>query len=340
MFTTLLTHIGRSAIFEYLTTSLNFHHREMRLANKHPIKVVARRTGLSPHVIRIWEKRYEAVVPERTETNRRLYSDADIERLLLLRRALAAGRSIGQVAQLPDEQLLEMVNGDEANITHAPESLGAHVAVVESYATIRQNCLAAITNLDAAVLESLLNQALVDLSQPQLINQLLLPLLEELGARWQDGTLRIAHEHLASTVIRSFLSHLFGSMITKHHAPALIATTLSGQLHELGAMIAAIIAQSAGWHATYLGPNLPAEEIAVAAKHNRAKAIALSLVYPTDDPNVALEIRRLRRLLPPSVEILTGGRAAGHYAEVLTEIGAHFINKMEELGKKLELLRQ
>ena len=79
----------------------------------HPIRVVARRTGLTSHVIRVWEKRYGAVSPLRTPTNRRLYSDRDVERLQLLHRAILAGHSIGQIAQLPNERLRALVAADE-----------------------------------------------------------------------------------------------------------------------------------------------------------------------------------------------------------------------------------
>ena len=79
------------------------------MADSHQaIKVVARRTGLSAHVIRIWEKRYGAVEPERTDTNRRLYSDEQIERLSLLRDITQAGHSIGHVAKLPTEKLRQL----------------------------------------------------------------------------------------------------------------------------------------------------------------------------------------------------------------------------------------
>ena len=74
--------------------------RELDGEGKHPIQIVARRTGLTPDVIRVWERRYEAVLPRRTSTNRRLYSDRDVERLQLLRRATLAGRRIGDVARL------------------------------------------------------------------------------------------------------------------------------------------------------------------------------------------------------------------------------------------------
>ena len=79
------------------------------VAAHHSIKTASRMTGLSAHLIRIWEKRYGAVAPKRTATNRRLYSDDEIERLNLLRLATAAGHSIGNIAKLPLARLKSLV---------------------------------------------------------------------------------------------------------------------------------------------------------------------------------------------------------------------------------------
>ena len=98
--------------------------------------------------------------------------------------------------------------------------------------------------------------------------------------------------------------------------------TPSGQLHELGAVMAAAAATNVGWMVTYLGTGLPPAEIAGAALQNGAKAIALSIVYPEDDPNLTTELQSLRKYLPHEVKILVGGRAAEGYKEVLNQIGA------------------
>src|SRR5512142_1872247 len=72
---------------------------------QHPMAVVARRTGRSPDVIRAWERRHRAVEPARTQGNQRLYSDRDVERLMVIRQALEAGWQIGHVASLRDEKI-------------------------------------------------------------------------------------------------------------------------------------------------------------------------------------------------------------------------------------------
>src|SRR5512133_1309735 len=72
------------------------------------IKAVAKLTGLTPHVIRVWEKRYGAVKPHRTDTNRRMYSESDVHRLGMLRHATTAGHSIGNIANLPEDRLAKL----------------------------------------------------------------------------------------------------------------------------------------------------------------------------------------------------------------------------------------
>ena len=87
---------------------------DRRTTPRHPIAVVTERTGLSQDVLRIWERRYRAVVPTRGPGGQRLYSDADIERLTLLHDATRAGRGISRVANLADDALAALVDEDVA----------------------------------------------------------------------------------------------------------------------------------------------------------------------------------------------------------------------------------
>lgn len=310
----------------------------MEVEPRHPIKVLAHRTGLSPHVIRMWEKRYGAVSPLRTATNRRLYSEADVERLLLLRRAILAGRSIGQIAHLPTERLSALVMADETAV--APPRQRVRVGVEEPIAqTHLHTCLTAVEHLDADALEAALLRAATALSGPSLIEHVLVPLLHQIGDLWREGVLRVAHEHVATVVIRTFVEGMRRASAPPNSAPHLIATTPTGQLHELGALLVAATAAAEGWRALYLGASLPAEEIAAAAVQYHAQVVALSLVYPPDDPHLGQELQKLRRCLPDDVVLLVGGRAADGYGQVLDAIGALRRYDMLELRTTLESLR-
>jgi DNA-binding transcriptional MerR regulator/methylmalonyl-CoA mutase cobalamin-binding subunit len=308
---------------------------------RHSIRVVAGRTGLTPDAIRAWERRHGAVAPGRSDSRRRLYSDRDVERLLLLRRAIAAGRRIGDVAGLDDGALREMVASDEraqAEVRAALASAPARVGRAGSGDRLAA-CMEAVEALDAAALQAALSEAAVQLSATRLLDELLMPLLREIGERWRAGRLRPAHEHFATAMLRSFLGNLPVSFTSSEQAPLAIVTTPRGQLHELGALGAAITAELDGWRVLYLGANLPCEEIALAARDKGARLVALSIVYPPDDAQLGEELRRLRRLLPDDVVALAGGASTAAYAEALADLGAVKVADFAALREELQRLR-
>jgi MerR family transcriptional regulator, light-induced transcriptional regulator len=291
----------------------------MPLQAEHPIRVVANRTGLTPHVIRIWEKRYGAVKPRRSPTNRRFYTDRDIRKLILLRKATLLGRSVGQIAQMSAEQLQELIAADEAALRPQRFELSNVDAPPESHL---ERCLAAIERLDSGLLESALTRASIFLSNPAFLETLMPTLLAKIGEMWQEGKFGIVHEHLASSIIRTLLGKLSTNPEVQASAPSLILSTPKGELHELGALLAASTAVTEGWRVTYLGPNLPAAEIAKAVHENRARAVGLSIVYPSNDIEVRGELLQLRTAVPREVALIVGGRAAATYNALLQEIRA------------------
>lgn len=303
---------------------------------RHSIRAVARITGISPYLLRAWERRYKAVNPERTSTNRRLYSDKDIERLTLLYRATLKGESIGQVAGLPTAELREIIGeAPTAEMGRIDESLDVTLSEQETLDRI----LEFTASLDRNGLYRALLGAETRFSKNVLINDIVIPFLHRTGDKWQDGSLRVVHEHLASAVIRSFLGELLISYKPPESAPSLVSTTLRGQHHEFGAIISALTALSEGWRGTYLGSDLPADEIAHAAIQQRAGAIALSLIYPSHDPHVKVELRKLRRLIGDEIAILAGGRSVESYVAPLGEVNAVMVRSMIEFRGALRDIR-
>lgn len=305
---------------------------------RHPIQVVARRTGLSADVIRAWERRYRAVSPERTQIGRRLYSDHDIERLALLRRAIHAGRRIGDVAQLPQAELARLVAADTAAAAQPPSTSTQATAgaATERYVDM---CTRAVIEMHPDVLESALASAAVAFSQPVVLEAIVAPLLRYIGEQCRVGSLRSSQEHAASVVIRAFLSQLLGSTQATTSAPVILVGSPLGQNHELGALMAAVAASSEGWKVIYLGPNLPADEIAYAASQTGARAVALSIVYPADDVRLPDELRRLRAQMPEHVVIIVGGRGSRGYGHALEEVRAVRPHNLDEFRLDLQKLR-
>lgn len=306
---------------------------------RHPIRVVSLRTGLSAHVIRAWERRYGAVIPQRSGTNRRLYSDAEIRRFQQLRKATLAGHSIGRIARLSNEDLEALLAEDQIHIPKSPETLARTGGEGTARASF-EACVDAVRALDAKRLEELLLRALVRFSQPVVLGEILLPLMGHIGDCWQQGSLKIVHEHLASVVVRNTLAGLATPRGDNPSGPAIVVVTPAGQAHEFGALAAAATAASMGWRVMYLGSSLPAEEIAAGVEVSGARAVALSVVYPADDPRLIQEIHKLRRMAGDSVAIIVGGRAAENYREGIEASGGILVRDLSELGSHLETLQR
>lgn len=282
---------------------------------RYPMKLVAHRTGLSPHVLRVWERRYEAVTPHRSESNQRLYTEEETVRLELLARLTRAGHGIRQIAALPTAELQSMAEV-------LPREMEASESTTEPADDPLQQAWDCVVSLDPAGLRKVLDKAAVSLGASALMTRLLVPLINQIGVGWEVGELSIAEEHAASAVIREALFLSSKPFADTAGAPMLVVATPSGQLHELGAVLVSALARQLGWGVTYLGPSLPSAEITRAVARAEPTALALSIVYPGDDPQLPEELRRLKRLLPPDLPILIGGRAASSYAPAIREIGA------------------
>ncbi|MDE0965259.1 MAG: MerR family transcriptional regulator [Candidatus Latescibacteria bacterium] len=297
---------------------------------RHPIKVAMLRTGLTSHTIRVWERRYNAVSPGRTETNRRLYSDDDIAHLHLLHQVTQGGHRIGDIAHLSPDELhrLTTVLPAQPNPLQVPHEIAGQQGYVD-------RALQSIRQLDAIGLEGELTRAESDFGHAQLIEQVIEPLMRRVGELWHEGSLRITDEHLASAVVRRFIDGIRQGLQTAPDAPHLIVTTPTGQVHEIGALLVSALAAAAHWRVTYMGPNLPADQIALAARHNGASAVALSLVYPLDDPALGHELIKIRQALGDELPLIVGGPAAQYNQHILRRIGAVQLGALTELRQQL-----
>ena len=296
----------------------------MTTKKDNPIQRVARITGLSPHVIRVWEKRYQAVTPERSDTNRRFYNETDIDRLQKLANLTRDGYRISQVAKLSLEELkkLEEAISKESELPSGGE---------ESVPEILRSSLVAIEKLNSREFEMLLAKATVYMNPLKVVENLMEPLLEEINKRRRQGTLRLLHERFAAATMRPFAVNLMRSYQIANYAPRLISTTPAGQAYEFGALFALTAAAAAGWDPTYIGANLPAEEIAAAVHELKPKVISLNIVSPKNDPMLFGELQNLRNLLPPEIKILVGGSGAVSYLSVLDRIGAQRVASFSQL---------
>jgi len=277
---------------------------------KYRVGMVAKMTGLSTHTLRMWEKRYATVLPKRTEAGGRLYTDADIERLRLLHRLVEGGHSIGGIAKLADTDLRRMAAASsrpllQQTTRHLPE--------------LRERVMAAIERLRTEEAEQILSRAALGTEPREFLELVVAPIMIEIGDRWKRGDLRIVHEHACSTVMRGLLFSLMRLYPATESTRRVVVGTPATEYHELGALMVAMLAAMHGWSVLYLGPNLPAEEIAYAVTDTKAQLLMLSITNLTPKASEE-EIATIEDLIPKRVRILVGGRAAAVAPESRAQI--------------------
>jgi MerR family transcriptional regulator, light-induced transcriptional regulator len=282
------------------------------------------------------------VAPGRSEGGQRLYSDLDIERLARLRRLVEGGHAISRIASLPLEALAQL---EEQTGSAAAQDLGGSGSL-EGQARARSSqeftdaAMRAVRALDASGLEDVLERAAMTLGVPDFLETVAAPTLEEIGHGWSDRSVSVAQEHMATAVFRRVLGWMLGVYQTTGAAHRLVVATPPGERHELGALMAAVSAAAEGWNVTYLGPDLPVEELLDAIGQTRAEAMALSLVQPGDERGVLSVLREIQAGLPPRVALLVGGAGAQSFQAEIESAGVHLIDSLAELRAALQRIAE
>lgn len=300
---------------------------------RHPMAVVSARTGLTPDVLRVWERRYGVTRPVRSPGGQRLYTDADVERLSLLRRATLGGRTVGQVAHLGLSELAALVAEDEA--ARAPER-SAPSASTGVAGQAADEAFELALALQPAALQQRLRRALAEVGAGVFLEGVLAPLFQRLGTGWHSGTVSPAQEHLATAAARRVLDECMTLLAPPAGAPALVVATPAGDRHELGALLVGAAAAEAGWFVIYLGVDLPAEAVAEVARRSGARAVALSAVYVAPGAALPGYVAALRSALPQEVALLVGGAAAQAHRRDLRATGISVLLDLGALGEALQ----
>jgi MerR family transcriptional regulator, light-induced transcriptional regulator len=281
--------------------------RVARTHDAYPLRTVAAMTGLTPDLIRAWEKRYAVVAPVRGARGARLYTAGDIAHLRLLARVVGAGRAIGDVAALRPAELEKLVaqrvsDGQGLGSWRTPPPREHFVPGV----------LERLERFDHAAVTRLLGDAVVGLGARTFVHEVAVPLVHRVGALWADGELPIAAEHLLTGTLRNLLASLLQRR-AQTGRPVLLAAP-AGERHEIGLLLVALVALDTGVNIAYLGVDLPAGEIVAAAQHVRARVVGLSVVAGVNRTHAVREIEAIQTALPADIELWLGGADAGRAA--------------------------
>jgi DNA-binding transcriptional MerR regulator len=257
---------------------------------------LSRRSGVSPELLRAWERRYGLLQPTRSDGGLRLYSADDLERVLRMRGHLAAGLAAAEAAALAQRP--------DAAATPAPplpEGAGRRLA-------------AALDRFDEPEAQAIFDRLLATATVESVVVDVVLPYLRELGARWERGEASIAQEHFASAVLRGRLLGLargWGLGV----GPLALLACVPGEQHELGLIAFGLILRARGWRIAYLGADTPIDTVERTAQSLRANVVVLAAVEPGRLEAVADDLRALAAHVP--LALGGPGAVAGLGARVL-----------------------
>jgi methanogenic corrinoid protein MtbC1 len=284
---------------------------------KYRVAMAAQLTGLSAHVIRIWERRYEAVAPERTASGGRLFSEADLGRLRLLSQLVETGHAISTIAGLSTSQLARLrAETERAEASSGPDALDV----------VRSEFIRAIEQFDVAKARSLVSRASMVLDRKELLVDVVAPILRVVGERWASDAWDISQEHAATAALRGVLDALPPPAASMSRGAA-IAATPAGELHDLGAMMAGMFCGMAGYKTTFLGADLPAQSIATAVERNQAGLLLLSFVSLPPAAARKELTAIMRHVQGMDVAVIIGGATAPRRPLK----GVQFLEKLEDL---------
>ena len=249
---------------------------------------LGRRVGVSPELLRAWERRYGLMEPERSAGGFRLYSNADVARVQRMQKYLSQGLSAAEAARAAIEE------------APAPENIATR-SLADSAADLQR----ALERYDEQAANSIVDSALSNLSTETALGEVVMPVLREVGERWAAGELTIAQEHFATNVLRGRLLGLARGWGHGNGPIALLACT-SGERHDLPLMLFGISLRAAGWRIVFLGADIPASTIEQAAESIAPAAVVIAATLPEPLLAVETELAALAARVPVAI----GGRAA------------------------------
>ena len=224
---------------------------------------LSQRTGVSPELLRAWQRRYGLLQPERSPGGFRLYSTRDEARIRTMQQHLAAGVAAAEAARL----------AMRAEPDRPPETASG------SLDGLRDELGQTLEGFNEATAHRVLDSAISSFSVDAVISELLIPYLHELGDRWERGEITVAQEHFASNLIRGRLLTLARSWDAGYGPRALLACP-EGELHDLGLVLFGVALGKRGWRVTFLGANTPLSTLALTAHQIDPAAVVLV----TSDP--------------------------------------------------------
>jgi methanogenic corrinoid protein MtbC1 len=297
------------------------------------IKAVVQATNISPSTLRAWERRYKMCIPQRSDSGYRLYSERDIAVIRWLKTQVDAGMSISQAVSW-----LDRIAADSQGIDHAalpatsgsvsPEPASAPVvqrALVRDFSSLHTELLHALLQYDEHTAEGVLSEAFAMYPVELVGEQLIQPVLVEIGERWHRGELSVTAEHFASNYMRSRLAALARAVANGTGAPLIWVGCAPGELHEIGAQLLIVYLRRAGYRVHFFGQSLLTEDFAQEVKKYQPAMVLFSASTVASAQELGKLTTVLVQLTAPRPLIGYGGQAFNKHPELRSAIAGFYL---------------
>jgi methanogenic corrinoid protein MtbC1 len=210
------------------------------------IKDLENLSGIKAHTIRIWEKRYNLLEPERTDTNIRYYSLSNLQKLLNISFLNSNGYKISKIATIPHDKIPVIVREIAANDNAKSHAINTFKL--------------AMLNFDQGLFYSTYESLIKEKTFQEIFYEVFVPIMTEIGMLWQTDTITPAHEHFLTTFIRQKIlvnTELLQSKIKQHNNRTFVLYLPDNEIHELGLMFINYEIINKGYHSIFLGSSVP-----------------------------------------------------------------------------------
>jgi len=259
---------------------------------KYSIKDLEHFSGIKAHTIRIWEKRYGLLDPNRTDTNIRLYSDEDVRRILNVSMLVKNGYKISNVASFSNSKI-------QAEIIRINQHMNDTDKNVDQL-------LFQTVNLNSTGFENLLDEMIEKNGFRKTMEQVVYPFFERIGVLWQAGSIFVAHEHFVSNLIRNRLIHETCSFKAEEGAKTMLLFLHENEWHELGLLYYHYMAAQAGLRCLYLGQSLPFNDLSSLLSSGKYDFICTSFVNSVEKIDLEEYLNKLSHLFADGKIIVSG----------------------------------
>lgn len=294
--------------------------------NLHRIHRVAKLTGLSRDVIRVWERRFGLFNPIRGANRYRNYSDEDVALLRFLKQQLDAGASIGDLAKIGREELLVRMRAT------APRA-----AIVDNtFSRLLRELLAALDPFDRTTFEKRLNGAVAVVPFDEALHGILLPLQEHVGQLWHDGHVNIAIEHYVTKQIQQKIFSAMNQLPVAEFGVKVVVACPPGEEHDIAALAVAYRCRVRGCRVYYLGANVPVSALTNLCRNVEPEITILSFPRALPEDQAVELIQALSGELKPVSTVMAGGRGALAMRHHFAESGIDLLESFGDLDDTLE----